>query len=243
MGGAAESDWSEPATVEAGLLSPDDWTARFVSPLALGGLGRPRADPRRRAARAGAGGARPPVRHRPRRLHRDAQRPPRRRPRAGAGLDELPPPAALPDLRRHRPRSRGRQRTRGAARQRVVPGPARAGATGARCTGTGWRCSRNWRSRPPTARSTCSPPTRPGPRARAACSPTTSTTASAPTSGRGEATAATRWGRSRRLSPASSPPTGRPCARRRRSPRARCSARRPARRSSTSGRTWSAGCG
>jgi alpha-L-rhamnosidase len=26
------SEWSEPATVEAGLLSPDDWTARFVSP-------------------------------------------------------------------------------------------------------------------------------------------------------------------------------------------------------------------
>jgi alpha-L-rhamnosidase len=26
------SEWSEPATVEAGLLSPDDWSARFVSP-------------------------------------------------------------------------------------------------------------------------------------------------------------------------------------------------------------------
>ncbi|MFI6078600.1 family 78 glycoside hydrolase catalytic domain [Actinoplanes sp. NPDC051343] len=26
------SEWSEPATVEAGLLSPGDWTARFVSP-------------------------------------------------------------------------------------------------------------------------------------------------------------------------------------------------------------------
>ncbi|WP_432894155.1 family 78 glycoside hydrolase catalytic domain [Kribbella sp. CA-245084] len=26
------SEWSEPATVEAGLLSADDWTARFVSP-------------------------------------------------------------------------------------------------------------------------------------------------------------------------------------------------------------------
>lgn len=26
------SDWSEPATVEAGLLASDDWTARFVSP-------------------------------------------------------------------------------------------------------------------------------------------------------------------------------------------------------------------
>ncbi|XVV10130.1 family 78 glycoside hydrolase catalytic domain [Actinoplanes sp. CA-131856] len=27
------SPWSEPATVEAGLLNPDDWTARFISPL------------------------------------------------------------------------------------------------------------------------------------------------------------------------------------------------------------------
>ncbi|NIK59515.1 alpha-L-rhamnosidase [Kribbella shirazensis] len=26
------SDWSEPASVEAGLLTPDDWSARFVSP-------------------------------------------------------------------------------------------------------------------------------------------------------------------------------------------------------------------
>ncbi|TDW93091.1 alpha-L-rhamnosidase [Kribbella pratensis] len=26
------SEWSEPATVETGLLTPDDWTARFVSP-------------------------------------------------------------------------------------------------------------------------------------------------------------------------------------------------------------------
>ncbi|MFN2166836.1 MAG: alpha-L-rhamnosidase, partial [Anaerolineae bacterium] len=26
------SPWSEPATVEAGLLHPDDWTARFVTP-------------------------------------------------------------------------------------------------------------------------------------------------------------------------------------------------------------------
>jgi alpha-L-rhamnosidase len=33
------SDWSEPATVEAGLLAPGDWTARFVSPREIGGLG------------------------------------------------------------------------------------------------------------------------------------------------------------------------------------------------------------
>ncbi|GAA0956672.1 glycoside hydrolase family 78 protein [Kribbella koreensis] len=39
--GVEWSDWSEPAVVEAGLLSPDDWTARFVSPRELGAHGRP----------------------------------------------------------------------------------------------------------------------------------------------------------------------------------------------------------
>jgi alpha-L-rhamnosidase len=32
------SSWSEPSVVEAGLLSADDWTARFVSPVGLGKL-------------------------------------------------------------------------------------------------------------------------------------------------------------------------------------------------------------
>jgi alpha-L-rhamnosidase len=40
-GGDTVSDWSEPATVEAGLLSPGDWTARFISPVDLGGLEAP----------------------------------------------------------------------------------------------------------------------------------------------------------------------------------------------------------
>lgn len=35
------SEWSEPATVEAGLLSADDWTARFVSPRDIGAVGSP----------------------------------------------------------------------------------------------------------------------------------------------------------------------------------------------------------
>ncbi|HEY0471085.1 MAG TPA: family 78 glycoside hydrolase catalytic domain [Kribbella sp.] len=35
------SDWSTSATVEAGLLSPDDWTARFVSPREIGRYGAP----------------------------------------------------------------------------------------------------------------------------------------------------------------------------------------------------------
>jgi len=35
----AWSGWSEPVLVEVGLLSPDDWSARFVSPATLGAVG------------------------------------------------------------------------------------------------------------------------------------------------------------------------------------------------------------
>ncbi|GAA1649505.1 glycoside hydrolase family 78 protein [Kribbella alba] len=35
------SEWSTPAVVEAGLLSPDDWTAGFVSPREIGEHGSP----------------------------------------------------------------------------------------------------------------------------------------------------------------------------------------------------------
>ena len=40
-GAGMRSDWSAPATVEAGLLGTEDWTARFISPRELGGLGAP----------------------------------------------------------------------------------------------------------------------------------------------------------------------------------------------------------
>jgi alpha-L-rhamnosidase len=40
-GAGMRSDWSDPATVEAGLLRTEDWTARFVSPRELGRLGAP----------------------------------------------------------------------------------------------------------------------------------------------------------------------------------------------------------
>src|SRR5919198_1323284 len=40
-GGGSVSDWSEPATVEAGLLGDEDWTARFISPSRLGRLDAP----------------------------------------------------------------------------------------------------------------------------------------------------------------------------------------------------------
>jgi alpha-L-rhamnosidase len=35
------TEWTEPSTVEVGLLAPEDWTARFVSPRAIGGIGSP----------------------------------------------------------------------------------------------------------------------------------------------------------------------------------------------------------
>src|SRR3954469_11947144 len=40
-GGATVSDWSGPATGEAGLLEAEDWSARFISPSELGGLDAP----------------------------------------------------------------------------------------------------------------------------------------------------------------------------------------------------------
>ena len=40
-GGENWSPWSEPGVVEAGLLSDQDWSARFVSPRRLGGLEAP----------------------------------------------------------------------------------------------------------------------------------------------------------------------------------------------------------
>jgi alpha-L-rhamnosidase len=40
-GGGDWSGWSEPATVEAGLLDSGDWIARFVSPTEIAGIGAP----------------------------------------------------------------------------------------------------------------------------------------------------------------------------------------------------------
>jgi alpha-L-rhamnosidase len=40
-GGEDWSAWSEPSTVEVGLLDPRDWSARFVSPRGLGDIGAP----------------------------------------------------------------------------------------------------------------------------------------------------------------------------------------------------------
>src|SRR3954463_9383505 len=40
-GGDDWSEWSAPASVEAGLFSTEDWTARFVSPAPAGGQHQP----------------------------------------------------------------------------------------------------------------------------------------------------------------------------------------------------------
>ena len=40
-GAGMQSAWSDPETVEAGLLRTEDWTARFISPRGLGALGAP----------------------------------------------------------------------------------------------------------------------------------------------------------------------------------------------------------
>ncbi|QPP10203.1 family 78 glycoside hydrolase catalytic domain [Streptomyces bathyalis] len=39
--GESWTHWSEPATVEAGLLAPEEWDARFISPAILGRIGDP----------------------------------------------------------------------------------------------------------------------------------------------------------------------------------------------------------
>ena len=120
-----------------------------------------------------------------------------------------------------------------------------AGAGVARSTATAWRSSPSSRSPLPMGRCTCSTPTRPGPRSRAGSSPMTSTTVRPLICASG-----LRLGlrRSRRRStPTSRTPRGA------RWPPVRVTEERAAervvgpphreRRSSTSGRTWSAGCG
>ena len=104
---------------------------RAARPVRLGGgadhrrptgRGAGEADPLPADVRGKGGtGESPPVRVGARRLHRRVQRPADRRRGARAGLDQLPPPAPLPDPRRHRPARRRCQRARRLARRRLVP--------------------------------------------------------------------------------------------------------------------------
>ena len=108
--------------------------------------------------RAGPG---PVVRDGARGLRDGDQRPAGRRSRSGAGLDQLPPPAALPDVRRHRSslhagaNAIGGWLADGWYRGRLGFGGGHAQP----CTATGRRSWPNWRSTTPTARPASSPPT------------------------------------------------------------------------------------
>lgn len=62
--------------------------------------------------------------------------------RVRSWLDQLPLPAALPDLRCDRPPGARRRRARGAAGSEAVSPSSRASATS---TGTSWGCSSGWR--------------------------------------------------------------------------------------------------
>ena len=118
-----------------GLERPGDGGGRPPQGRRLDGAVHQPTRPRRaRRTRAGAGFAPRAARrgrqgtalcHGARLVRGQAERAPRGRPGPGAGVDQLQPPAAVPDLRRHRPGPRGRQRARGAAGQRLVQGPAR----------------------------------------------------------------------------------------------------------------------
>ena len=245
-GRGCESDWSDPATVEAGLLGTEDWTARFVSPRELGGLGAPAPVLRLGPGRARRGRAGPALRHGARPVRGQAQRATCRRRGARARLDELRAPAALPDLRRHRPGPRGRQRPRGAARQRLVSRPARLPRPARPVRRPARRCSPSSRSttadgavhvlatdelvdRPRERCPGRRPLRRPADRPARLASRRPQRTPS-----RSSTRTWLAWSR----------PTARRCGSPQTVPAAAdVSPRRPARRSSTSGRTSSAGCG
>ncbi len=149
------STWSEPAAVEAGLLEAKDWTARFVTPDwdedTIPPTALSAAAPRVSPPRSGSKGT--TVRDRAWRLRSADQRTYGRRPRARAGLDELPSPPALPDVRRHVAAARGSQRdwrhgrrwlvSRPAGFRRRHPQPAMA---------IDLHCSPRWKSSTRTAR-------------------------------------------------------------------------------------------
>ena len=221
-GKGTATPWSAGAWFETGLLSPADWKARWIEPIAERGPEEVAAgaDAARdvRGPRHGALGAR--VRDEPRPLRARDQRPPRGRSALHAGLDELRQAPPVPDLRRHRAAAHRRQRDRRDCSATAGTAATSRGATGATSTATAWPCCASCGSSTPTAGSRRSAATRSGRRRPARSSPPTSTWAR-PTTRASRSPAGAR--------PASPTPTGRRCAwwPRRRST---CSSRRPARR-------------
>ena len=241
-GAGLRSDWSDPATVEAGLLRTEDWTARFISPRELGKLGAPA--PVLRSAFDLPGGV---VRAR---LYATAH-----------GLYEA-------TLNGHRVGDQvlAPGWTSYGHRLRYqtydVTGLVREGGNDLEVLlGNGWYRGRlGWDGRHAhygdrlallaqlevttrMGRSSAWAPTPPGWPARAGSWPTTSMTASGPTCVPGAATARTPSRSSTRTWPAWSRPTARRSGSPRPCPRPLSSPRRPAPPWSTSARTSSAGCG
>ena len=103
VGDGERSAWSEPDPVEAGLLARTDWAAGADHRRAAGEAGRPQRSALRREF-ASDGVVSGPGCTSPRSActRREINGAGRRRPRAGARLDQLRPPPALPDLRRDR---------------------------------------------------------------------------------------------------------------------------------------------
>ena len=129
------------------------WTAKWIVPTSSrtrrGPIPR-RCSARLHARRHGRVSAR--VRHEPRPLRDRDQRPARRRPGVRARMDELRQAAAVPDVRRHRPRAARAERRRRHARRRLVPRTSRL-ETRATPTAARSRCSRRSSCATPTAAS------------------------------------------------------------------------------------------
>ncbi len=127
-----EHDWSAPSWFETGLLSPDDWTATWISPfepsVAAPGSGRATAARFRRGRAAGGPG--PALRHRARHLRGVPERGPGGRCRAHSRIHPIPVAVAGAGLRRHLSRTRGRERARSPADRRLVPRADRGAALG-----------------------------------------------------------------------------------------------------------------
>ena len=231
---AGPSDWSEPATIEAGLLEPVDWSAAWIEPDE--GERRP---PGERPAwllrhefvlARRPGGA--PLRHRPRDLRDVPQRTASRRPRADARLHQLRHQPPRPDLRRHRPAASPGRTVGGDAERRLVPRPPRQQPASPTASATPSPSSASWRSATPRWRRPA-----PGGRRRPVRS---SRPTSWPARSRTVASSRGRGGRSSSSTTASTQLTSSPaprCGASRRSARVGHAARRRAARSSTSART------
>ena len=154
------SDWSDPAVVERGL-DAGCWRASLIEPSP--GERGPAALLRHSFTVDGEiASARLYATAHGIYVARD-QRPPGRRRRARARLDQLPPPAALPDLRRDGPAAGRGERDRRHGRRRLVARPARLRPRRqGHLRDLARRCSRSSRSPTPTAAGRSSAPTTPG---------------------------------------------------------------------------------